>query len=191
MSEPQSLSCISANEFNVHRDEINGPVCRQVFAELQVVFGQLAKIVRPLPPEARPSVLPSGSIFLVAEARDEGRSYSPGPDETPYPLVAGSLVLVPLEPGARSTNGLRQDGKVAEVKRIVTRSAYRRRGVAGALLATVEGIARSELGVELLVLETNHAMVGTQKTYERYGWKRREVYGWYNSDDSVCYEKRL
>ncbi|KAK4947078.1 hypothetical protein LTR10_013849 [Elasticomyces elasticus] len=184
----QSLNS-SPNSLNIRRHDINGPICQQIVVELWAEIGHLATNMRPFPPEARPSVLPSGSIFLVAETVADGRPLA-CPD-LPYPSVAGSLALVPLELGARTANGLRQDGKTAEVKRVITRLGQRRRGVAGRLLEAIEDIARTELGLEVLVLETNQAMVDAQKMYERYGWKRREVYGWYNSDESVCYEKHL
>jgi putative acetyltransferase len=66
-------------------------------------------------------------------------------------------------------------GGVGEVKRLFTRPAYRRRGVAAALSRAVEAAAR-ELGYERLVLDTLVRLPGARELYASLGFVDVERY---------------
>ncbi|MGQ0833109.1 MAG: GNAT family N-acetyltransferase [Microthrixaceae bacterium] len=80
---------------------------------------------------------------------------------------------------------------VAEVKRMYTVPAARRRGVSGAVLARLETIAW-DLGYLRMQLETGTAQPEAIALYERRGWHRIEAYGPYcDSPMSVCFAKDI
>ena len=82
-------------------------------------------------------------------------------------------------------------GEYAEVKRMFVTPAWRGRGVAQALLARLEGLARRQ-GFGLLRLETGIYQAEAVRLYERAGFARRAAFGPYRDDGvSLCYEKAL
>jgi GNAT superfamily N-acetyltransferase len=94
-------------------------------------------------------------------------------------LLVGCGAVRVLEPG------------VGEVKRMYVRPAARRRGVAQAVLATLEATAR-EMGLRTLRLETGTRQPEAKALYEKQGYQRIPCFGEYVSDSfSVCYEKEL
>lgn len=79
----------------------------------------------------------------------------------------------------------------AEVKRMYTAPAARRRGVSRAILERLEQVA-AELGYEHLQLETGTAQPEALALYESHGWHRIAPYGRYkDSPSSVCFGKDL
>ncbi len=84
----------------------------------------------------------------------------------------------------------------AEVKRMFTRPAARRKGVAAALLQRLEGEAR-EAGHRVLRLETGRYQAEAIGFYEREGFERCDAFGDYRDlspqavETSVFYEKSL
>ncbi len=87
-------------------------------------------------------------------------------------------------------------GDYAEVKRMYTREAARRRGVGKALLACIELEAR-KAAIRVLRLETGVHQTAAIGLYEGWGFRRREPFGHYadlpprSIATSVFYEKLL
>jgi GNAT superfamily N-acetyltransferase len=80
---------------------------------------------------------------------------------------------------------------IGEVKRMFVRPAARRRGVAEAVLATLESTAR-ERGMHTLRLETGIHQPEGNAFYEKQGYRLIPCFGEYLRDPmSVCYEKAL
>jgi putative acetyltransferase len=84
----------------------------------------------------------------------------------------------------------------AEVKRMYVRDAVRGRGVAQALLARIESVARAA-GLVLLRLETGDRQVAALRLYAQAGFRRCAAFGAYAAmapqavATSVFMEKRL
>ncbi|MBV9567634.1 MAG: GNAT family N-acetyltransferase [Hyphomicrobiales bacterium] len=84
----------------------------------------------------------------------------------------------------------------AEVKRMYTRAAARRQGIANALLSRIEDEARAA-GKSVLRLETGIRQQEALALYERAGFHRRGPFGPYdmmpldNIETSLFFEKRL
>ena len=67
----------------------------------------------------------------------------------------------------------------------------RRSGVARAVLARLESLARS-LGFKLMRLETGYRQQPAMALYESAGFRKIPAFGEYANDPtSVCFEKRL
>jgi len=123
------------------------------------------------PPEQRfgPNLklhhLESGrGTFLVA--RDDGRA-----------IGCGAIRLL--------------DATTAEVKRMYVEPAHRGRGVARAVLASLEAAAQ-QLGARRLVLETGTHSPDAISLYRRGGFRQIDCWGEYaTSPTSVCMEKAL
>jgi GNAT superfamily N-acetyltransferase len=80
---------------------------------------------------------------------------------------------------------------VAEIKRMYTAPAARRRGISRLLLARLEDEAAS-LGYHTLQLETGYRQPEAIRLYEATGFHRIPPYGQYAADDlSVCFAKPL
>jgi len=85
----------------------------------------------------------------------------------------------------------RWDATTAEVKRMYTAPAGRRRGVARAVLRGLEAAAR-DLGYEAVRLETGEEQPEAMRLYESAGFHRIPNYGRYRDDPrSACFEKRV
>ncbi len=81
--------------------------------------------------------------------------------------------------------------QVAEIKRMYTSPAARRRGVSRALLRRLEEIA-AELGYRRIQLETGTEQPEAVALYESHGWHRITPYGRYKeSPSSICFAKDL
>src|SRR5215472_9505685 len=84
----------------------------------------------------------------------------------------------------------------AEVKRMYVRDAARGQGVAQALLAQIEAVAR-EAGLPMLRLETGDRQEAAMRLYTRAGFRRCDAFGAYASmasaaiATSVFFEKPL
>ncbi|WP_339302519.1 GNAT family N-acetyltransferase [Paenibacillus sp. FSL R5-0519] len=81
------------------------------------------------------------------------------------------------------------DETSVEVKRMYTRSGYRRKGIAQAILAEAERLA-SELGYTNLKLQTGPLQLEAAALYERVGYYRIPVFSG-NWDKVLAYQKDL
>jgi GNAT superfamily N-acetyltransferase len=80
---------------------------------------------------------------------------------------------------------------VAEIKRMYTAPAARRRGISRILLARLEAEAQA-LGYRTLLLETGYRQPEAIRLYETAGFHRIPPYGQYAGDElSVCFAKQL
>ena len=83
------------------------------------------------------------------------------------------------------------DGEVAELKRFFVSPAFRRRGVASAVLGFLEGEARRQ-GFSRIKLETGWKLPEAIALYKRFGYQDAAPYGEYiGSVQSYCMEKEL
>ena len=104
----------------------------------------------------------------------------------------GALLVARLDGAAVGCGGLRLRGPdVAEVKRMFVRPEARGRGVARAVLAAVEAMAR-ELGARRLVLETGDRQYEAVGLYEAAGFTRIPCFDEYAAAPlSLCMAKDL
>lgn len=83
------------------------------------------------------------------------------------------------------------DGETAEIKRIYVRETYRRRGVAGALIRTLEESVAAT-GRKKLILETAVDTTGSHQLYLSLGYKLRDYYGSpAGADNCMCFHKEI
>ena len=79
----------------------------------------------------------------------------------------------------------------AEIKRMYIRPAFRRRGLARAMLDHLAAFARNR-GITCLRLETGIHQHEAIALYEQYGFGRIPPFGPYQGEGvSFCYEKRI
>ena len=120
----------------------------------------------------------------------EDADVDPGQVSRPH----GVFLVARLEDrpvGCGALKPLDGSSEVAEVKRMYTVPAARRRGVSRRVLARLEGVAL-ELGYGRVQLETGTGQPEALALYEAAGWHRIETYGRYRDDPlSVCFAKRL
>jgi GNAT superfamily N-acetyltransferase len=121
---------------------------------------------------------------LIAELQQEYVVRYGGPDETPvqsreFDPPDGAFLVAELDGARFGCAGLRRhDPDVVELKRMYVRPAYRRRGLARALLAVVEARAR-ELGYRRLLLETGSKQPEAVALYLSAGYQPYENVGYY------------
>ena len=83
------------------------------------------------------------------------------------------------------------DSETAEIKRIYVLEAYRRRGVAGALIRALEE-SISGSGRKKLILETAVDTTGSHQLYLSLGYKLRDYYGSpAGADNCMCFHKEI
>ena len=125
----------------------------------------------------RKKILPDDSVFLYA---------SIGPESDAVPI--GSISLVQIHSNTPHFNGLPTElDRVGELKRTIVFDEYQRMGIGTKLVEHLERIARDDLGLRYLVVETLEAL-GASALYEKCGYVRREVWGLYD-EDSLCFGK--
>jgi len=138
-------------------------------------------------------------MSLLKEAALEARSLCPEliapgaptptnpPQQERAPHFVAFLAGTPVGCGAlRPINGA-----TAEVRRMYVLQAYRRSGVARALLAHLQRTA-SALRYTALRIETGDRQSSAMALYESFGFRRIAPFGEHADDPtSVCYEKRL
>lgn len=134
---------------------------------------------------------------LIAEVQAEYVERYGGIDRTPVDATefappAGAFLLGRIEGDPVACGAYRQHApKVAEIKRMYVRKAWRRRGVARELLAELESRA-SGAGYERIVLETGLAQPEALALYASAGWQSIENYGYYRtSEQNRCFAKSL
>ncbi|PKF72369.1 GNAT family N-acetyltransferase [Chryseobacterium sp. PMSZPI] len=80
---------------------------------------------------------------------------------------------------------------IVEIKRMYTDPAFRKRGLASAIVKELENWAK-DLGFEKAILETSQDLKTAISVYEKGGFYKIPNYGQYvNVNTSVCYEKIL
>jgi GNAT superfamily N-acetyltransferase len=128
--------------------------------------------------------------------RDNG-SYPSGPEAVEVPVVWLALAETPAGTFENAATATLRRLQVAgeplryEVKRVFVSAAHRRRGLAAAALARVEGSAR-DLGVDELLLQTGDRQPEAEALYVREGWHHVPPYPPYDHlVHSRCYGKTL
>ncbi|UEJ82118.1 GNAT family N-acetyltransferase [Brachybacterium halotolerans subsp. kimchii] len=103
-----------------------------------------------------------------------------------------TVVLALVDGEAAATGTLRRLPERLEVKRLFVGPAFRRLGLARAILAHLENAARARGAVELF-LQTGNRQPDAIALYEREGWEHVEVFAPYEPSDgiSVCFRKDL
>lgn len=139
------------------------------------------------------------SVALRRAQRDELDVRYGRPDSEPGPLPTADDILILLvafggEAGDApiGCGGLRGiDDEHGEIKRMFVRAEHRGTGVAVAILRALEADARAR-GWSRLVLETGDQQPDAMRFYEREGYHRIPLFGYYiGSELSVCYERSL
>lgn len=142
--------------------------------------------------------------LLVAQVQAEYVTLYGGPDETPldpavFDAPAGAFFVAYLDDVPVAMGGWRLRPEVvrlggrlsAEIKRMYVAPSGRRRGMARAVLAHLEGTARGA-GADVMVLETGTAQPEAIALYESSGYEPVEKFGHYMwSPKNRCYGKRL
>lgn len=83
------------------------------------------------------------------------------------------------------------DEETAEIKRIYVREEFRRRGVAGAIIRTLEESAAGS-GRNKLILETAVDTTGSHQLYLSLGYQLRGYYGSpAGADHCMCFHKEI
>lgn len=139
------------------------------------------------------------AMYLLREAAQEARKLYPeilsstGPIPTNLPPQEGSAYFVAFAAGAAVGCGSlrRQDGVVAEVRRMYVLPSHRQLGIARALLLHLEQAAAA-LDYYVLRLETGDRQRPAIALYESFGFTRIAPFGKHIGDPtSICYEKRV
>ena len=136
-----------------------------------------------------------GDLVMELLADLAARYGGPDPDEpSPSDLAApaGCFLVAWLGERAVGCGGVRAHAPgVGEIKRMYTRPAARRRGVARTLLAALE-VRAGELGYQRLVLETGTKQPEAMTLYETLGYAPTAPYGQYaDFPESRCFAKDL
>lgn len=167
------------DDIRIHRGEPNGPLCAMFRDELSNFVKSLPEFSSMKGPQqeegegSRPNTLPPDSIFLYAET---------GPESSP--IRTGSICLIIHKNGSHNFKGLPTElDRVGEIKRMIILPEHRRSGVAAQLVEAVELIAREEMGLRCIVVETLWALAPAQAFYKRMGFRERGVWGGYVADD--------
>ena len=125
---------------------------------------------------------------LYPELHVEGARWPTNPPLSPR----GAFVLAHFSGMSVGCGALRPvDDRVVEVRRMYVLRSARRAGIARAVLAHLERVAR-ELDYATMRLETGCRQQPAMALYESFGFKRIAPFGEYvNDPTSVCYEKPL
>jgi GNAT superfamily N-acetyltransferase len=130
------------------------------------------------------------ALALTAEVQQFYVEIYGGPDSTPlaaddFAPPAGAFLIVVLDGVTVGCAGLRrQDPATVELKRMYIRPAYRRRGLARALLLALEDRAR-QLGYRRLILETGLKQPEAIALYQADGYRPTENYGFHRSSPNA------
>lgn len=128
----------------------------------------------------------SQELAALYEAEDGSAGFAPSDVEVPRAaFIVARLDGFPV--GCGALRPLDEDS--VEIKRMYTRKEYRRKGVAQAVLAEAERLARA-FGYTNIKLQTGPLQPEAAALYERVGYYRIPVYegGW---DEVLAYRKDL
>jgi GNAT superfamily N-acetyltransferase len=152
------------NDFTLHREELNSPDAVQLIQELNDFVSTL------YPPEDNFFELPEVEAFIIAR------------DAHGNALGCG---------GIKAIDHPHLPMPAVEIKRMYTREAARRRGIARAIVTELENIARTA-GFARILLETGHRQPDAIALYVSRGFVEIPLYGEYvTSGTSLCFEKIL
>lgn len=130
------------------------------------------------------SLLDAAFAELVVRYGPEGRSQVRDGATFLLALLAGRAVGC----GAMQPTG---EHGVGELKRMFVLPEFRGRGIASAMLGSLEALA-GELGYSVVRLATGDRQPEAIALYEKHGYLRIEPYGKYVNDPwSRCYQKQL
>jgi putative acetyltransferase len=184
--ETSVTSMASSNtSIRIKQGELNGPLCNMFRDKLMQHILSLPGHehhfqATPVENSPRKMTLPEDSIFLYAET---------GTETSPIPV--GSISLIRIHSDSQHSRGLPSGlDRVGEIKRMIVFEDHRGMGVGRKLIEALEAIAREELWLKYLVVETIKELTTAQGLYEKAGYGRREVWGLYD-ESSFCYEKWL
>ena len=175
----------SNTSIRIQRGDLNGPLCNMFRDHLMhhvlSLIGQEHHFqATPDENSPRKMTLPEDSVFLYAET---------GPETSLVPV--GSISHIQIHSDSPHFRGLPSDlDRVGEIKRMIVFEDYRGMGVGRKLIEALEVIAREELGLTYLVVETVKELTAAQGLYEKAGYKRRAAWGLYD-ESSFYYEKWL
>ncbi|TDF99874.1 N-acetyltransferase [Paenibacillus piri] len=83
------------------------------------------------------------------------------------------------------------DSKSTELKRFFVDRDYRKQGIAGRMLAFLEGQAKEQC-FETIKLEAGPGQPEALRFYEKHGYREIDKFGEYAACElSICYEKRI
>jgi GNAT superfamily N-acetyltransferase len=157
-------------------------------------------------PDIRPEPIdgPVGQALCAALSAEVEERYEGIDDEiaaeNPEPVLSvaettapdGAYVVAWIDDHPAACGAIRRvDAETAEIKRMYTIPAARRRGLSRAILGALEDRAR-ELGYTRLILETGLAQPEAVAMYEAAGYERITTYGPFrDSPWSVCFGRDL
>jgi GNAT superfamily N-acetyltransferase len=152
----------------------------------------------PVPLEIRDEPYDAAVVQTIIQdmADDLARLYGPGSyapqDPTGWAAPEGAMVVAYDDGVPVACGGLiRHDADTAELKRMFTHLAHRRRGVARRVLAHLEERAR-QLGYRRMVLETGVPQTEARSLYLAAGYRPVPCWPPHDSDPtSVCFERIL
>ena len=126
--------------------------------------------------------------YVVRYGGVDGTTVDPAEFSPPSgAFLVGYLAGVPVVCGGVR----RRTDEVAEIKRMYTEPAYRRRGLSRVLLAALEDVAAG-LGYAELWLETGSRQPEAMALYASAGYGRIPSYGYYrDSPENACFGKVL
>ncbi|GGE49592.1 GNAT family N-acetyltransferase [Actibacterium pelagium] len=145
------------------------------------------RVEHPLSSSSRTLIAASQSALEAVYSADECFSYSPEELDTP-----NSLFLVARTKGCPlGCVALVDEGDYGEVKRLYVEPDARGLGVARALLAELQQVAK-DIGLSVLRLETGDKLEPAVKLYQRLGYEPRDRFGSYDDHPaSLFMEKEL
>lgn len=179
------MATTNPSTLRIKRADLNGDLCNAVRDKLLHQMLSLPGVHDPKHGASdsetpRNMILPADFVFLYAET---------GPESALVPMGSISLIRIhSME--AHFTGSLAELDSVGEVKRTIVFVEYQRLGIGRLLVESLERVAKEELGLRYLVVETMDVLEGAKGLYERCGFERRSVWGLYGEGEgSVCFGK--
>ncbi len=132
---------------------------------------------------------PDAAALISATLADLSARYGGTGDDTPVAAAefvppAGEFLIAYLDGVPAGCGGWRRHGADAELKRMFTAPAARRRGVARQILAAVEDSARLA-GAQRLILECGDRQPEAIALYTGAGYERIRDFGYYRDHRGV------
>lgn len=181
------------------RDDVSAPRCNNGRGASDADGPRADAVPEPEPVVRRlPMTHPAAEPLLRALTEEYEARYGGGTREMAAydladfePPTGCFLVLTVADRTVAGGAFRRLDSSTAEIKRMWTDPAYRRRGLARRVLSLLEAEAAAR-GYRRLRLETGRAQPEAIALYAATGWVRGEGYGRHrDSPGAVFFEKRL